>query len=88
MSLPTMFLSLSKSTSSTLKAKILYILEVGGPMTSRELAERLGINPKVAQRELQILRKMGYVECYKRPRRDLSAFLDAGREGRDQRADS
>ena len=63
---------------SVLEAKILYLLEVSGPMTSRELAESLGTSQKIVQKALQALRKRGYVECYRRGREDLSAFLELG----------
>jgi len=58
-----------------LEAKILYLLEIEGPMTCREVSERLGVSREATRRALQSLRRKGYVECFRRSRESLTTFL-------------
>jgi len=75
---PYLWRSLKKPVSvelSTIMAKILYLLEESS-MTCSEIAYRLGEDKGRVQRALQSLRKLGYVECFKRSRHRLEDFQD------------
>ena len=56
-----------KHELSLLMAQVLYVLEEHGPQTSSEIAYRLGADRQAVQRSLQALRRLGLVECVKKP---------------------
>ena len=75
---PYLWRSLKKPVTAeltALMAKILYLLEESS-MTCSEIAYRLGEDKGRVQRALQSLRRLGYVECFKRSRLRLEDFQD------------
>lgn len=54
--------------------RILLFLKNNGPHTSVKIARSLGYSLKYTRRTLQLLRRMGAVEVYLKPRRGLDSF--------------
>lgn len=54
--------------------RILLFLRNNGPHTSRDIARTLGYTLRFTRRSLQLLRRMGAVDLYLRPSRDLESF--------------
>ena len=54
--------------------RILLFLRNNGPHTSRDIARTLGYTLRFTQRSLQFLRRMGAVDVYLKPSRNLESF--------------
>ena len=54
--------------------RILLFLKNNGPHTSGEIAHTLGYSMKFTRRSLQLLRRMGAVEVYLKPRKGLEDY--------------